>query len=43
LSRLCCSFLAFGLDWSERDGVLLGLTGGPGVKAFLGTQLSQKA
>jgi hypothetical protein len=43
LERLCCSFLAFGLDWSERDGVLLRLTGGPGVKAFLGTQLSQKA
>ena len=43
LERLCCSFLAFGLDWSEHDGVLLRLTGGPGVKAFLGTQLSQKA
>jgi hypothetical protein len=43
LERLCCSFLAFGLDWSERDGVLLRLTGGPGVKAFLGTQLSQQA
>ena len=43
LERLCCSFLAFGLDWSERDGVLLRLTGGPGVKTFLATQLSQKA
>ena len=43
LERLCCSFLAFGLDWSERDGVVLRLTGGPGVKAFLGTQLSQKS
>lgn len=43
LERLCCSFLAFGLDWSERDGVLLRLTGGPGVKAFLGAQLSQQA
>ena len=43
LERLCCSFLAFGLDWSERDGVLLRLTGGPGVKAFLGAQLSQTA
>jgi hypothetical protein len=42
LERLCCSFLAFGLDWSERDGVLLRLTGGPGVKTFLATQLSQK-
>ena len=42
LERLCCPFLAFGLDWSERDGVLLRLTGGPGVKAFLGTQLRQK-
>ena len=43
LERLCCSCLAFGLDWTERDGVLLRLTGGPGVKALLGTQLSQKA
>lgn len=43
LERLCCSFLAFGLDWTERDGVLLRLTGGPGVKAFLSTRLSQKA
>jgi len=43
LERLCCSFLAFELDWSERDGVLLRLTGGPDVKAFLGTHLSQKA
>jgi hypothetical protein len=43
LERLCCSFLAVGLDWSERDGVVLRLTGGPGVKAFLGAQLSQKA
>ena len=43
LERRCCSFLAFGLDWSERDGVLLRLTGGPGVKRFLDTQLGQKA
>ena len=43
LERLCCSFLAFGLDWSERDGVLLRLTSGPGVKTFLATLLSQKA
>jgi len=43
LECLCCSFLAFGLDWSERDGVLLKLTGGPDVKAFLGTYLIQKA
>ena len=43
LERLCCSFLAFGLDWSERDGVLLRLTGGPDVKAFLGEQLGHKA
>ena len=41
LERLCCPFLDFGLDWSERDGVLLRLTGGPGVKTFLATQLSQ--
>ena len=43
LERLCCSFLAFGLDWSERDGVLLKLTGGPDVKAFVGAHLIQKA
>ncbi|HEV8533160.1 MAG TPA: hypothetical protein VGT00_17180 [Methylomirabilota bacterium] len=43
LERRCCSFLDFGLAWSERDGVLLRLTGGPGVKTFLGAQLSQKA
>ena len=43
LERLCCSFLAFELDWSERDGVVLRLTGGPSVKALLATQLSQKA
>lgn len=43
LERRCCSFLAFGLDWSERDGVLLRLTGGPDVKTFLATQLIQKA
>ena len=43
LERPCCSFLAFRLDWSERDGVLLRLTGGPGVKAFLGTRLSRTA
>ncbi|HEY7653908.1 MAG TPA: hypothetical protein VIG07_13890 [Methylomirabilota bacterium] len=43
LERLCCSFLAFGLDWSERDGVLLKLTGGQGVKTFLATQLGQNA
>jgi hypothetical protein len=24
LERLCCSFLAFGLDWSERDGCDVG-------------------
>jgi hypothetical protein len=37
LERLCCSFLDFGLAWSEHDGVLLRLTGGPNVKMFLGT------
>jgi hypothetical protein len=43
LERRCCSFLTFELDWAERDGVVLSLTGGSGVKAFLATQLSQKA
>jgi len=43
LERLCCPFLDFGLDWSERDGVLLKLTGGSGVKTFLATHLGQKA
>jgi hypothetical protein len=40
LECLCCSFLAFGLDWSEDDGVLLRLTGGR-VKTFLSTLMSQ--
>lgn len=37
--RRCCPFLAFGLDWSEAEAPQLRLTGGPGVRAFLGSQL----
>jgi hypothetical protein len=37
--RLCCPFLAFGLDWSVGDGVALRLSGGPGVKEFLAKEM----
>ena len=42
LERRCCPFLAFGLDWSGSEAPQLRLTGGPGVKAFLGSQLAGK-
>ena len=40
LERVCCPFLAFGLEWSASDGLWLKLTGGPDVKEFLRAQLS---
>ena len=39
LERRCCPFLDFGLDWFGAETVRLRLTGGPGVKAFLGNTL----
>ena len=38
LERVCCPFLAFGLEWSVSDGLWLKLTGGPDVKEFLRAQ-----
>ncbi|HZF05775.1 MAG TPA: hypothetical protein VE932_15690 [Patescibacteria group bacterium] len=39
LERRCYAFLDFGLDWFGAETVRLRLTGGPGVKAFLGNTL----
>ena len=35
LERRCCGFLTFGLEWTA-DATWLSLTGGDGVKEFLG-------
>ena len=42
LERVCCPFLAFGLEWSA-SGLWLKLTGGPDVKELLRAQLSEPA
>ena len=42
LERRCCPFLGLGLDWSDDDRVWLELTGGPGVKTFLGGMLASR-
>ena len=39
LERHCCPFLAFGLEWSDTEGMRLRLTGGLGVKEFLARAL----
>lgn len=42
LERLCCPFLHFNLELAAGEGPLwLHLTGGPGVKAFLETELAE--
>ena len=42
LERLCCDFLKFGLEVDPGKGpIRLKLTGGPGVKSFLQSELSQ--
>src|SRR5262245_39495961 len=40
LESRCCPFLNFGIDLRGKDGIVtLRLTGGPGVKDFLRTEL----
>jgi hypothetical protein len=38
LERRCCPFLTFNLGWADRGGVVLRLTGPPGVREFLDTE-----
>jgi hypothetical protein len=40
LERRCCPFLHFRLDIEPAGKIALALTGGPGVKEFLGAEMS---
>jgi hypothetical protein len=39
LERRCCPFLAFALEWSTRDEILVRLTGEPGVKDVVAAEM----
>jgi hypothetical protein len=39
LERRCCPFLRFRLEIGPEDKAILALTGGPGVKEFLRTEI----
>jgi hypothetical protein len=39
LERRCCPFLEFALEWKQDDSVSVRLTGRPGIKEFIATEM----